>query len=400
MNIIDFTKEGGMPLGQSLLAFMQSYYLNVFKELTRIYGDYVILSGDQKIGGWVIVKGEVMPFEAGEGDLCYVYTTKEPLVFGNGKKQEVLITKKLLFGSCCDPLKWSDFKTVSLETTNELFSSLNSMTSVVNGVSSTDQIITINHLDSSVNTLTSIINGLTREATIINSNVLTFSTDNILRSQINGVQDSVKIDVDEIITKGNLRAGTLIDVEGGDQAVLKNTKISISPYPLGEGFIIGTREGKADWIAFNDFVAGQLILLEDKNTINLIGNGQNSDVKIINGLQLSSENNDLNISVNGITTLGVNLINKNELTISGNTLISNVNGIKSKVTLPNSSNINIIPYKQLTIYKHDSNTADTLEQNDVVYGFINSTTFLYHSQYKGGDPEDVNSYESSVLTTT
>lgn len=67
---IDFTKNGGFPVTQDTLAFMQEGYNETITALAATYGQYVILSGVEDLGtnysdGWIIYNGELVKFIGG-----------------------------------------------------------------------------------------------------------------------------------------------------------------------------------------------------------------------------------------------------------------------------------------------------------------------------------------------
>jgi len=128
MKNIDLTQKGGMPLDQNTLAFMQETYSDLLKQLGCVLGKYVIISGTPLTGGWVAVDGEIMPFDPGSGDNCYVRTAKESVIFLDGEAKDIYSTDKLVFGSGLPQLKWSDFQ--KIDTIVDLQNSLISRTPI------------------------------------------------------------------------------------------------------------------------------------------------------------------------------------------------------------------------------------------------------------------------------
>jgi len=66
---IDFTKTGGFPLTQDVMAFLQDSYDKVFGSIAQTLGQYNILTGCTFDGGsgsygsgWITYNGEVLPF--------------------------------------------------------------------------------------------------------------------------------------------------------------------------------------------------------------------------------------------------------------------------------------------------------------------------------------------------
>jgi hypothetical protein len=102
----DFTKLGGFPLTQDVLATMQDSYRNSLAALALMIGDKVIVSGMSESGGsvtdgWIAINGELMPFVGGTigtGD-CIIETIASNLTFQDGNSKEVKYIKQARFGS-------------------------------------------------------------------------------------------------------------------------------------------------------------------------------------------------------------------------------------------------------------------------------------------------------------
>lgn len=70
MKTLDLTHLGGLKFTQNVLKHMQDSYLDGFAALAALLGNNAIVSGVQVSGGgvsagWVILNGELLPFEAG-----------------------------------------------------------------------------------------------------------------------------------------------------------------------------------------------------------------------------------------------------------------------------------------------------------------------------------------------
>ncbi|MFC4262484.1 hypothetical protein ACFOWM_06330 [Ferruginibacter yonginensis] len=69
-NKIDLTNNGGFPLEQDTLDFMQQTYSKAFDAIANLVGDKTIIYGVESDGinvtaGWIVVGGELIPFAAG-----------------------------------------------------------------------------------------------------------------------------------------------------------------------------------------------------------------------------------------------------------------------------------------------------------------------------------------------
>ncbi|TXI15762.1 MAG: hypothetical protein E6Q66_01200 [Pedobacter sp.] len=104
MNNIDFSHSGGFPLETDTLDFLQNSYTNPIKALTKLGGDNYIISGVEDDGarttdGWVVIKGDIMPFK---GDLkqntIVVVDSVQTVDFENGAEREAYFTRYATFG--------------------------------------------------------------------------------------------------------------------------------------------------------------------------------------------------------------------------------------------------------------------------------------------------------------
>ena len=113
MNKIDFSHSGGFPLDTDTLIFLQTSFTHPIKELTKLGGDNYIISGVTDDGakttdGWVVIKGEIMPFK---GDLkqstIVIVTNAQTVDFENGAEREVYFTRYATFGVSLDSIPFA-----------------------------------------------------------------------------------------------------------------------------------------------------------------------------------------------------------------------------------------------------------------------------------------------------
>ena len=107
---IDFTKNGGFPVTQDTLAFMQEGYNETIAAITSTFGQYVILSGVTDLGstysdGWIIYNGELVKFVGGiKTARVAIEETATDETFGDDSVNTVYIQGVLnvgLMGVCC-----------------------------------------------------------------------------------------------------------------------------------------------------------------------------------------------------------------------------------------------------------------------------------------------------------
>src|SRR6218665_500678 len=116
MKKIDFTQQGGFPLTQDTLGWMQNGYGDVLKAFGKWLGPLVILEGcantqGRYSEGWVAVDGEVMYKAAGYGEAVTEHS--EPLAadYHDGTTRYPYENKTLIHGTGGNPLRWmSQFK--------------------------------------------------------------------------------------------------------------------------------------------------------------------------------------------------------------------------------------------------------------------------------------------------
>ena len=120
---IDFTKQGGFPLTQEVLAFMQDGYSDLSAAIIGNSNNAIVKGCDviegvneyNVTGGFIVFNGELLPFIPSGGgqdaDIRFVITsTQEQLVFANGTSQTVVFNKY----AQADPYGASPYKLSSL----------------------------------------------------------------------------------------------------------------------------------------------------------------------------------------------------------------------------------------------------------------------------------------------
>ncbi|MDR0559120.1 MAG: hypothetical protein LBG92_03055 [Prevotellaceae bacterium] len=121
MNKIDFSQQGGFPLTQDTLNFMQSAYQDTFRYLSPMLGNYVILAGctnDNNViqHGFVLLNGEVLytPGGAytGSGTTVYIDEQKDSATFADGASKQIYFRRTLKFGVGSPSFLWSNFKNI------------------------------------------------------------------------------------------------------------------------------------------------------------------------------------------------------------------------------------------------------------------------------------------------
>lgn len=99
----DFTQQGGFPMNQQRLEFMQEAYAGLAEVIAQNLGNNVIaagvdipVNGNTVTDGWIVVNNQLMPFIGSNDEEKTVYpyvfdiiTEKTPLTFKNQIKREV-----------------------------------------------------------------------------------------------------------------------------------------------------------------------------------------------------------------------------------------------------------------------------------------------------------------------
>lgn len=100
MNRADFSRLGGLPVTQYTFAFMQAAFTDAINAIAALLGPNAILSGVNVVGGnvtagWVLINGEIVPFEAGaKTDYVEVYETIANRVYADNGTKDVYYTRK------------------------------------------------------------------------------------------------------------------------------------------------------------------------------------------------------------------------------------------------------------------------------------------------------------------
>lgn len=119
MNRIDFSHSGGFPLDTDTLDFLQKSFTDPIKELIKLGGDNYIISGIEDDGakttdGWVVIKGDVMPFK---GDLkqntVVIVNTSQTVDFENQAEHEVYFSRYATFGVSLESIPFASLARMS-----------------------------------------------------------------------------------------------------------------------------------------------------------------------------------------------------------------------------------------------------------------------------------------------
>jgi hypothetical protein len=116
MNRIDFTQTGGFPLDQDVFGFQQ-VNINTAMQPAAVFGSLAIISGCSIIGstvsnGYVVINGEVLPFEAGIiEEKVRIVETRTDLSYEDGVDRPSQINRIVRFGDDAGTTyTWTDFK--------------------------------------------------------------------------------------------------------------------------------------------------------------------------------------------------------------------------------------------------------------------------------------------------
>jgi len=209
-------------------------------------------------------------------------------------------------------------------TTNTLTSSANVMSSTVNSILATANIINTNVLSSAANALTSTVNGVSSAAAnIINSISLTSSA-NTLLATVNGVASATvaMINTNVLTSSANLLTSTVNGVASTAVNIVNSISLTSSANTL-LATVNGIASATVAMINTN-------VLTSSANLLTSTVNGVASTaVNIVNSISLTSSANTLLATVNGIASATVAMINTNVLTLTGVNLSSTINGVLS-----------------------------------------------------------------------
>lgn len=106
MNFSNFSHNGGLPLTQERLDFLQQSYLAAFQAIAKLCGDKTILHGVVNDGGvvsdgWISYDGELLPFVGGAHDTGVVIVeTATPFTFADATSHDVEFTR---YATCGTP---------------------------------------------------------------------------------------------------------------------------------------------------------------------------------------------------------------------------------------------------------------------------------------------------------
>ncbi|WP_426486147.1 hypothetical protein [Flavobacterium sp. 2] len=224
---------------------------------------------------------------------------------------------------------------IAAGTTNALSLAGNTLTSNVNGVSVTSDAVSGVSNASANNTSTVTVNGITSAgAPIVNSNE-TSLTGATLVTTINGVAStgldltpalasattvSNTSNANSLTTTVNGVAGTVVDI-------VNSNVLSVSGNSL-----TSTINGEAS----NAIDLSSAIAAGTTNVLSLAGNTLTSNVNgvsvtsdAVSGVSNASANNTSTVTVNGIKSAGAPIVNSNETSLTGATLVTTVNGVAS-----------------------------------------------------------------------
>lgn len=117
---IDFTNEGGFPLTQNAMAFLQDSFGEVIKAMTYLGGQYIILTGVTQsspnvyTNGWVIANGEILPFVGGLGQPNLSITQTTSGVTFRDTVEKIAFYDRSIGFSVSGTIPFSNFKRLSL----------------------------------------------------------------------------------------------------------------------------------------------------------------------------------------------------------------------------------------------------------------------------------------------
>jgi hypothetical protein len=108
----DFTQDGGFPLTQEVLNYIQQSYTEALQAATMFLGDNFILTGAAFNGtaftnGWVVYNGEILPFVGGSGSfsgspisqIISVFEAPTNLIFADNTAKPVQIYRYVSLGN-------------------------------------------------------------------------------------------------------------------------------------------------------------------------------------------------------------------------------------------------------------------------------------------------------------
>ncbi len=210
---------------------------------------------------------------------------------------------------------WTPLALGSGAITNSLGSSINTITSTVNGMVATAPLINSVSNNSAANTLTTTVNGVAGTGvSIVNSNALTNPV-NTITSTINGVTaTAAAVNTAALSLSGSTLTSTVNGVS--------STGLNLSPAVAA---------------------ATTNTMSSSVNTLTNTTNGVSATAPIVNSVSNTSSANNLTTTVNGVAATAVPMINTNALSISGSNVTSTINGVASNaLTLPFLTTLNTL----------------------------------------------------------
>jgi hypothetical protein len=227
---IDLNKQGGLPVTQNAIAYMQEGFSQSIGALTALAGNLVILSGCEDgnglLGdGWVIIAGEVLPFRKSAKQSYIVVTTERTeITYETGVKHNSKVLRYAQFGSAGDE-KYLFSLFVRVDNLVSLKNLIGDTKNLLNqSIASTKQELN-NNIDS---VHQSLINYINYQPQKITWNEVFYGTSNLaLNLKIfkgtNGVNEFRKF---EMTFKSYTASGTFLAVSDRDSFFLQNQDLS------------------------------------------------------------------------------------------------------------------------------------------------------------------------------
>ncbi|NDW10441.1 tail fiber protein [Dysgonomonas sp. 520] len=137
MNSINFTGQDQFPLSIETMSFLQAMIMQS-ANLAQLGGDTYILSGCETVGssvsaGYVVINGEVLPFEGGtRNSTVYINEVRRDVTASGYQFPQAYISRSVSFGLGNQQYNWTDFKRV--ETNAALKSAIDNLQTQVNAL--------------------------------------------------------------------------------------------------------------------------------------------------------------------------------------------------------------------------------------------------------------------------
>lgn len=155
---------------------------------------------------------------------------------------------------------------------------------------------------------------------------------NVLTSTVNSLKSTVNLTEGSIVSSKGIK-GTGITVGGGDNSTLKDVTLAITPGTAGQVMITG-EDGKTTWVdqsVISPTTTNTLTKKESTNGNTIVSNvnGKSSELSLIDNVKNTITGTNITTSVNGVTSLSVDL----EPAIqAGQKTMEVVNGTNTTVT--------------------------------------------------------------------